>query len=347
VSAASNSPDSSTRLQQSAEHLRLSLPLLSKHGSDFGPQSYALWFTYTEGTHPGLTAALDRFVQDGTRLTVSQTAELYGTLLAGAEEDAIARMRDSFIQLLTRTATSTAAAGASAADFGDAVERESAMLSSATADAAGLVRLADQSHLFAHSLTVLSGQLNESHEEVLRLREELHAVRREAATDGLTRLNNRRSFDAEIDAMCSQADANGRSFSLIMVDVDRFKSINDLQGHVFGDRVLRAIADTLKAHVKGKDSVSRYGGEEFAVLLPDTALGSAMIVAEQLRTAVCAVRIRRSGSDKEVAKVSVSCGVACWRAADLPPSLIERADKALYLAKSQGRNRVVAQSGGD
>jgi diguanylate cyclase len=347
MSAASNSPDPPTRLQQSAEHLRLSLPLLSKHGSDFGPQSYALWFTYSEGTHPRLTAALDRFVQDGTRLSMSQTAELYSTLLAGADEDAIARMRDSFIQLLTRTATSTAAASASAADFGDAVERESAVLSSATVDAAGLARLVEQSHLFAHSLTVLSGQLNESHEEVNRLREELHAVRREAATDGLTRLHNRRSFDDAIDALCVQAEAHGRPFSLIMVDVDHFKSINDLKGHVFGDRVLRAIADTLKAHVKGRDTVSRYGGEEFAVLLPDTALAAAMIVAEQLRAAVSAVRIRHSGTDKEVAKVSVSCGVACRRAADLPPSLIERADRALYQAKGQGRNRVVAQSGGE
>lgn len=346
MSATSSAPDPlAPRLQQSAEHLRLSLPLLSKHGSDFGPQSYALWFTYVEGTHPGLTTALDRFVHDGTRLSMAQTADLYSSMLAGAEENAIARMRDSFIQLLTRTATATAAGSANATGFGDAVQRECAALSgSAAAQVPALVRLVEQSNLFAHSLTVLSGQLNESHREVDQLRDELQAVRREAAIDGLTRLYNRRAFDDAIEQLCAQAERDSGQFSLILIDVDHFKSINDRLGHVFGDRVLRAIADALKAQVKGKDSVSRFGGEEFAVLLPQTPLGSSRIVAEQLRAAVSKVRIRRHASDEEVAKVSVSCGVACRRAGDVPLSVIERSDKALYQAKSQGRNCVVAQS---
>ena len=128
-----------------------------------------------------------------------------------------------------------------------------------------------------------------------------------------------------------------------MLDVDHFKSINDTFGHVFGDRVLRAIADTLKAHVKGKDSVSRFGGEEFAVLLPDSPLAAGHVVAEQLRLAVAALEIRYSGGDKPIPKISVSCGVACRRDDDSGVALVERADKALYRAKGQGRNCVVVE----
>ena len=156
MSAPARIKDSSEHLKLSAEHFRMSLPLLSNHGSDFGPQSYALWFTYVEGTNPALTAALDRFVKEGKRLTTEQTTQLYSSMLAGAEENAIASTHDAFLHLLTRTAASTSAASASATDFGETIQRESAVLgTSAHVDAERLTRLTEHSNLFARSLTLL------------------------------------------------------------------------------------------------------------------------------------------------------------------------------------------------
>jgi diguanylate cyclase len=131
-----------------------------------------------------------------------------------------------------------------------------------------------------------------------------------------------------------------------MTDIDFFKKVNDTYGHVFGDKVIRVVAQTLKDNVKGKDLAARYGGEEFVILLQDTPANGARILAERIRTAVENGRIRRAGNDESIAKITISLGVASYRAGESASDFIERADKALYESKIQGRNRVtVAKQG--
>jgi len=158
-----------------------------------------------------------------------------------------------------------------------------------------------------------------------------------ARTDYLTGAQNRRRIAELGQHLLTAARARGEAFCVLLLDLDRFKSINDDYGHPAGDRALRAVADELKRHLRRGDELGRYGGEEFAVLLPATTAERARAIAERLRTAIAALGPESLGLERPL---SVSVGVACLRDELDFPALIARADRALYLAKSAGRDRV-------
>ena len=164
-------------------------------------------------------------------------------------------------------------------------------------------------------------------------------LQKTADTDGLTSLHNRRAFDAALAAEASRFERYGRPLSLLLVDLDHFKNVNDTFGHEAGDEVLRRVAEIIRACVRDVDTPARYGGEEFAVLLPETPVASARDVAERIRVSVEAAAINFEGRS---IPVTVSIGIASapehTAAAD---ALVGDADEALYAAKEAGRNRVV------
>lgn len=162
---------------------------------------------------------------------------------------------------------------------------------------------------------------------------------RAARTDALTGVGNRADFQAGITRECKAARRHFAPLSLIAVDIDHFKRVNDTYGHPCGDEVLQAVAACLKNATRGNDLVYRYGGEEFMLLLSDTGLNDAAILAERLRQRVAehACLTEQAGE----LMVTISVGVAALTAGDTEASLLQRADQALYKAKQQGRNRVV------
>src|SRR4051812_49177127 len=159
---------------------------------------------------------------------------------------------------------------------------------------------------------------------------------RKAMIDGLTGLWNRSYLDARLSAEIAHAQRTQRPVSCIMLDVDRFKFINDRFGHPFGDEVLRMIAVTLGASCRTEDIVCRYGGEEFAVLLPNTSGAAGIELAERLRGAIETEPLRFKQHE---VKVTASFGVAELQPND-PRTVIEAADAGMYVAKQSGRNRV-------
>lgn len=177
-----------------------------------------------------------------------------------------------------------------------------------------------------------------------RLEQELQAAlgraREMASTDELTGLNNRRAFFELGEQSFRQARRSGRSMAVIMLDIDHFKRINDTHGHQVGDRVLQALADTLRPLLREADILGRLGGEEFAVILSDTGLGPATAIAERLRRVIEAMAVEQ---EPEPIRFTASFGVAAGSAADLNlDRLLGEADQALYKAKRAGRNRVEA-----
>jgi diguanylate cyclase (GGDEF) domain len=159
-----------------------------------------------------------------------------------------------------------------------------------------------------------------------------------ASTDSLTGLPNRRYFD-EFVGLLAQRRRAGDAVGIVMVDIDRFKALNDRHGHATGDAVLRAVASAIVAAVREDDVPARFGGEEFVVLLRNAGPGIALEVGERVRAAVRDLDLRRLGVDA----ISVSVGVSVADAPDVPiQDLIETADAALYRAKRAGRDRVVA-----
>ncbi len=160
-----------------------------------------------------------------------------------------------------------------------------------------------------------------------------------AVTDGLTGLFNHRRFQEALNAELIRAERHKRPLSVLMIDVDFFKKINDAMGHPAGDELLRRLAEILGRDLRQSDLIARYGGEEFTVLLPETTKSEAVMVGERMRAAV------EAGANLGTAlkqKVTVSLGVATYpEDGTTAEGVLEAADQAMYVAKRQGRNRVV------
>lgn len=174
-----------------------------------------------------------------------------------------------------------------------------------------------------------------AHRLSLGLTEELQRL---ASTDMLTGLPNRRQLMAAIETEVLRAGRSGRPLSLALLDIDHFKSVNDRHGHPAGDAVLQQVADVLREVTRGGDVLGRFGGEEFAILMPETTIEQALLAGERLRAAIarCIMAFPRSGSGR----VTISTGVARLTDGEACDQLISRADAALYEAKAGGRNLV-------
>ncbi len=166
-------------------------------------------------------------------------------------------------------------------------------------------------------------------------------LRRLSEHDPLTGLANRRRLQKQLEMEVARARRFAQPLTLALFDIDHFKLLNDRCGHAVGDEALRAVAHTLREHVRKVDMVARIGGEEFVVLLPRTTLSEGRLVAEKLRAAIARSRIP-GGDGQPGGRLTVSAGIAEWRPADEPRHLLEAADRALYEAKRKGRNRVEA-----
>jgi len=171
-----------------------------------------------------------------------------------------------------------------------------------------------------------------------RLRESMRTIAQLAIRDALTGTWNRRHLDALLESELQRCARLGQTLCICLADIDHFKAVNDLHGHLAGDTVLKNVAACLRPQLRGIDELGRFGGEEFMVLLPGIALAQAQACAERLRRSVAELAAPQ-GTD---ACVTISIGVAEFAPGEPATSLMERADQALYRAKSAGRNRVVA-----
>jgi diguanylate cyclase (GGDEF)-like protein len=194
-------------------------------------------------------------------------------------------------------------------------------------------------------LTRLNTQLSMLEGETTSLSEGLVRERERASTDSLTGLPNRRALDAHLGSMNAAPDRQGKQVSVLVVDIDHFKTINDGFGHQAGDRVLKGVADLLRSQLRAQDFIARYGGEEFVVVLPGAPIDQAAIIAERMRAHVQSCRFR---SGDKVVPVTVSLGMASLEDDEAIETALERADRAMYSAKRQGRNRTAraADDGG-
>ncbi len=159
-----------------------------------------------------------------------------------------------------------------------------------------------------------------------------------AYRDPLTDLNNRAAMDNALDQELDFANRHNLSLSVLMLDLDKFKNINDTYGHIAGDAVLKSLAESMKACVRRSDIIFRYGGEEFLILLRNTQEDGALLLANRIREAVEKMHCPHQNHD---IRVTASIGVATQNSAGTKDALLQRADKALYKAKSEGRNRVI------
>ena len=180
-------------------------------------------------------------------------------------------------------------------------------------------------------------------DKVSILEEELKKAESKSLRDGLTGIYNRLAFDRQIKKLIDSQVVGGSPFSLLMIDIDDFKPINDKYGHQVGDRVIMAVVKKVASFVRADDFTARYGGEEFAVTLINTNLRSAVKKAKQICKSLASTRYAISPTNGEQISVTVSIGIAVSKKGDSEESVVNRADKALYRAKNTGKNRVVSE----
>jgi len=330
---------------QSIEVLRQTLVLMGKHPAAFNPHTYTVWYEHATGLNESLSAALDARLGAGVAISGDEINALYESHIRSRETratDGVGRMLRSLLQEIVVRARST---GTDLARFAESLEvRTQALagpepLEQIALRALASVLLGDTQHMRTVT-SELVDQMDTNAREVTNLQTRLREAETRALTDALTGLHNRRGFEQNAQGLEAESGSL-RGAALLFADIDHFKRINDEYGHGLGDKVLCAVADLIRASIKGRDIAARLGGEEFAVLLPGTTLAGATSLAEQLRASVERGRVRHA-SGAAIGNVTISIGVANARHGESLDELIQRADAAMYIAKQGGRNQVAS-----
>ena len=331
----------------SGEILRLLIQKMAGHPAAFTPLNYAVWYEFTTGINPALSQAMNNFLADGKKLDDDAIENLYVKFVSECNVEVQRAVQKDIQQLLGNLAGFTEKTDKQAHHFGNSLQAYGDTLKQGL-DAPSLVALISNitgdTTRMRSSMQSLQSELEASKQQVEKLHHELESAREEALIDPLTGILNRRGFEAKVQDILSDKALTDKGFCLLMADIDHFKKINDAYGHLFGDNVIRATAEALKSKIKGQDSVARWGGEEFAVLLPETTKPGARAVAEQIRRSIERGKIHRLGTNEQIGGITISIGVAAYSKGSSIVELLDQADKALYASKEQGRNRTTIYS---
>lgn len=311
------------------------------------PRTFELWHVHLSAATPELSRQLQALLRQPAPPSAEALDALYVEHIAPEkEEHSILEDAEMLRQEAQAMIEDIAANDADLRRHGKVLSDCSANLQNArtvTSLACAVETLTVETARAAEQNRALEQQLMGATARVARLKESLSNVKREAMTDGLTGLCNRKAFEARLRRAISTAKADSMPVSVLLLDVDHFKRVNDTHGHQVGDLVLRLIGRLLGENVKGRDTAARHSGEEFAIILAGAGLRAGMTVAEQIRSALESTSFGKKGSGSELKSVTISIGVAELRPADTGAALMGRADKALYEAKRAGRNQVCAE----
>ena len=340
---AATEPDNrnqTTPMAQAMAHARAAFGSLQVHGLRPLPAYYAVWFDHHAGTRPEMALELAAAIAAG-RVDEALMRELNSRFVEPLPEftalsAALARLGGTLREAMGAMASQ----GAGTAAFGEALdELSSGAMQDPHRLRAALSRLAEEAREMTRRSQTMGSRLVNSTREIEALRAELEDARRDAHTDALTGLPNRRAFDDQLLLLIADALATGQPLALLLIDIDHFKAVNDRFGHPVGDAVLRRTASTIRGALPEGAMAARFGGEEFAVLIPGTTAAAAFDEAEMLRLAVSSQSFSIRSTGTKLGNITVSIGLAMHEAEQDGLKLIELADAALYRAKQDGRNR--------
>jgi diguanylate cyclase len=312
------------------------------------PRNYEIWYVYATGYNSALNKIINETLARNGKLTEADLEQIYETYLSHIKTtDRIDKVGSRVIGEIDDVMKLISDALGMSASYDASLTGATKKLSSVQ-NRDQLKKIVDSlvksTHEMRDTNKALEERLTLSKSEISNLQQSLEAIRAESLTDPLTGLGNRKYFDRSIEMAVHAALANGEPLSLLMFDIDHFKSFNDSYGHLTGDQVLRLVGLSLKQTIKGQDITARYGGEEFAVVLPNTALRQALTVADHIRRAVMSKELKKKSTGEILGRVTISVGVSMLKPDDDTDSLIERADACLYAAKRNGRNRVICEA---
>lgn len=322
------------------------LERIRQDGVPANPENYTVWYNYYSGEHPDLVRAINVLVSNRQSIGEERCAELYRQYFGqDAEVQSVQDTGRKLHEMLQTVLGAMQAAGADVDRYSHTLTAISGGLDIArTVEQmkALIATVATETAQMAAKNRALQSQLSTSTSTIEAMRKDLDSVRKEAMTDALTGIANRKQFDTALRQAATDAVEYGKPMTLLLMDIDHFKRFNDTHGHLAGDQVLKLVGRTLTESVKGRDTPARYGGEEFGIIMPETRLADALTVAEQIRKSIAGRKIVKRTTGESIGNITMSIGVALYRPGEPLTTLIQRADAALYAAKSAGRNQVLA-----
>lgn len=328
--------DQKTTFEQASEHLRQALPLMARNRVPIVPPNYAVWYEYVAGTNPALKEALDRILAAGEVADEPATRRIFREYLDGADTTRAEAAQRTVRKLIEALTESVETAGSEVHRYGQSLQDCAAQLSDdiGADDLRSVVAgLIDSTQQMRAGNTALQTHLEESRRETERLREELEQVRLEAKQDPLTGLANRAGFGDRVRELENDADASKQTHSLVMADIDKFKSINDTFGHNVGDQAIEATAALLRKTFHHHDFISRYGGDEFAVVLEYKHDDDLLSIRHRLRERCDS--FNAEGAAPFSLSISVGIGVYSPEGLSSPAALLKAADEEMYRDKKR------------
>lgn len=327
--------------------VRLALPLMSKYHIPATPRNYTVWYHYVSGTNSELSKTIDALRERGEEFTEEKNEILYCQYFSQKDENELKNIRQELEHILTTVLREVT-------DLTGQTEEYQSFLSNTVPilvkDASVqqlkevMGEILDKTKTLSDFGKTLRRKLAETNETLETLKTEFEQVKAQALMDFLTAVPNRKAFHEALIALTGEAVSEGKDLSLLLMDIDHFKRFNDEHGHLMGDEVLRFVAKKIKEVVRGRDFLSRFGGEEFALILPETPLAGAAVVAESIRAFFATTTLKDAGTARKLGKITLSVGAACYRPGEDPEEFVKRADQALYAAKKRGRNCVIKES---
>ncbi|MCD8498429.1 MAG: GGDEF domain-containing protein [Alphaproteobacteria bacterium] len=290
------------------------LERLGKEKLPATPENYELWYVYYAQSNPEVVHALETLEETGD-ITQEDCREIYQRYLSQSRENETVRTAGDKIQQTIKGMSGTVTSVQTATNrYNVTLEGMKERIAKGDVNSEDMQNILSSimmgtQDMMAHNQK-LEKELSRSSQVMDELRRDLEIVRREAFTDGLTGLGNRKAFDVEIERIITETAATGQAFTLLMMDIDHFKSFNDNFGHQVGDQVLRLVARTLTDGIKGRDFAARYGGEEFAIVLPETNLNGGMKVGDILRLAVANKDLINRATGEKLGRITLSGGAA-------------------------------------
>ncbi|MDA0150590.1 GGDEF domain-containing protein [Vibrio sp. LaRot3] len=330
--------------KKSTANLKKAVPLMMKNHVAATPANYALWYAYVDNAIPKLNFELDTIIENFGICPPASGEQLYNKHVASRNETKLSDLRANIEILVNEVASSMSDTLSDTSQFSELIDRSFSNLERVEDESMSLDevmtvirQLVAESREIRHSTSFLSNQLSTASEEIGRLKSQLAEVQKDALFDSLSGLYNRRSFDNDIKTLC----LSEQSFCLILADIDHFKNYNDTYGHLFGDTVIKGLARRLHSSCRDGITAYRFGGEEFALIVPNRNVRVARQFADSLRRTIEKLSIRDRRSGQQVGNITASFGVTERLENEHFEAVIERADKLLYEAKQLGRNRVM------
>jgi diguanylate cyclase len=307
------------------------------------PPFYAVIFEYLTTHDPVLTERID-FLKKNPALLFDRILQLYDDFIAFRQNERLKVFRHKMNDVIVETTYSLLESSDSFKNYSQTLSKIDQLAQTQSNDAAIKVisLLVDETVTINERSNALEKKLRDSVTQMNSLQVEYLEVKEKALKDPLTQLLSRRGLDEAFNQTLQASEDTPTSCAL--KDIDHFKEFNDNYGHIVGDNVLKLVASTLNNNIKRSDILSRFGGEEFLLVLPDTNIDQAKLVADKLRVLIEKLVVKRKGNDQALRQITVSIGVAQMQIGESLYSTLERADVALYKAKNSGRNKFISTS---